>query len=64
MAAYSLDLDFGDFGLAGVVRNIKLTQMSAVPAWVDFGGAMFRVMDISMPIVINDMFTQSAGGDG
>lgn len=61
MTAYSLDLDFGDFGLAGTVRNIDLMSMSAAPAWVDFGGAMYRVEDIQMPIVINDMFAQAVG---
>jgi hypothetical protein len=64
MTAFSADLDFGDFGLEGTVRNIDLMQMSAAPAWVDFGGSMFRVMDINLVVVVNDMFAQSAGGDG
>lgn len=50
----------GKFTLAGTVRNIDLFAMSGVPGWIEFEGEQFRVMEITVPIVINDMFTQSS----
>lgn len=64
MRALSADLDFGDFGLAGTVRNIDLMSMSADPGWADFQDAKYRVVIVTVPVVLNDMFAQSAGGDG
>ena len=50
----------GQFTLGGTVRNIKLLDMTAVPAWVDFEGEEFRVSEVTVPIVVNDMFAQVA----
>ena len=50
----------GGFTLGGTVRDIDLMAMSAQPAYVDFEGKPFRVVEISLPIVINDMFAESA----
>jgi len=50
----------GGFTLGGTVRNIDLFGMSAAPGWVDFEGKPFRVVEISLGIVINDMFAESA----
>ena len=56
MAAFA-----GGFTLGETVRDIDLMAMTAQPAWVpDFEGKPFRVVEISLPIVINDMFTESA----
>ena len=50
----------GGFTLGGTVRNIDLMAMSAQPAWVEFEGKPLRVVEISVPIVINDMFSEVA----
>ena len=50
----------GGFTLGGTVRDIDLMAMSAQPAYVDFEGKPFRTMEIQLPIVINDMFSESA----
>ena len=50
----------GEFTLGGTVRNIRLLSMSAQPGYVDFQGKQFRVMQLTVPIVINDMFGEVA----
>ena len=50
----------GEFTLGGTVRNIDLFSMSAEPLWADFDGEQFRIMRTTIPVVINDMFSQSA----
>lgn len=50
----------GEFSLGGTVRNIDLFSMSATPGWIDFQNEQFRVMNLSVPIVINDMFAEVA----
>ncbi len=50
----------GGFTLGGTVRDIDLMAMSAQPAYVDFEGKPFRTVEIQLPIVINDMFTEAA----
>lgn len=50
----------GGFTLGGTVRDIDLFGMSAQPAYVDFEGKPFRTVEISVPIVINDMFEEAA----
>jgi hypothetical protein len=50
----------GGFTIGGTVRNIDLFAMQAVPGWVDADGKPFRVVDISLPIVINDMWAEVA----
>lgn len=50
----------GDITLTGQVRNIDLMGMHAEPGYVpDFEGKPFRVINLTVPIVINDMFTQA-----
>jgi hypothetical protein len=50
----------GEFTLDGTVRNIDLMSMSAEPAWVEFEGKQFRVVSLTIPIVVNDMFEEVA----
>jgi hypothetical protein len=50
----------GELTLGETVRDIDLLSMSGTPGWVEFNGEQFRVMSISIPIVINDLFEQVA----
>ena len=50
----------GGFTLSGTVRDIDVMAMSAQPAYVDFEGKPFRVVEISLPIVINDTWAEAA----
>lgn len=57
----------GDFALGGVagVRAIDLlgmtgTSLSAQAGYVEIDRQMYRVMTITIPIIINDMFSQVA----
>lgn len=58
-AAYS-----GGFTLDGTVRQIDLlgqfTPMTATPAWLEQDGKHYRVMDITIPVVVDDLWSQSA----
>jgi hypothetical protein len=49
----------GGFTLNGTVRDIDLFGMSAVPAYADFESKPFKVVEITVPIVINDMFLEA-----
>lgn len=50
----------GEFTLGGTVRNVDLFSLVATPAWAEFQGAQYRVMEMPVPIVINDMFEEVA----
>ncbi len=50
----------GEFTLGGTVRNVDLFSLTASPAWAEFDGKQFRVMELPVPIVINDMFSEEA----
>ena len=50
----------GGFTLGGTVREVELFSMDATPGYVNFEGKEYRTMQISVPIVINDMFAESA----
>ncbi len=50
----------GGFTLNETVRNVDVFGMSAQPAYVDFEGKPFRVVEISVGLVINDMFAEVA----
>jgi hypothetical protein len=50
----------GGFTLGGTVRDIDLFAMVAQPAYVDFEGKPFRTIEIQLPIVVNDMFAETA----
>lgn len=59
MNAYS-----GDFELGGNVRNVDLlgqagNPMAAVAGYLNIGGTMYRVMDIALPLIVNDVWTQA-----
>lgn len=58
MAAYS-----GTFTLEGQVREIDLLgqngiSLSAVAGYVTIEKQMFRIMDITLPMIINDLWVQ------
>jgi hypothetical protein len=60
MAAYN-----GDFSLGGAVRNVDIfgeygTALTVDPGYVTLDSTMFRVMDINLPLVINDVYEQVA----
>lgn len=50
----------GSFTLGGTVREVDLFSMTAQPGYVPFGGKEYRVMQITVPIEINDMWTEVA----
>lgn len=59
MAEYS-----GNLTLGGTVRNVDLlgsfgTGLSAQAGYVTIASQIFRVMEVILPIVINDLYVQS-----
>lgn len=48
----------GGFTLGGTVRDVDLFAMEAAPGYVNFQGKEFRTMQITLPVVINDMFEE------
>lgn len=59
-AAYS-----GDFTLGGLVRFVDLlgahgTPLSAQAGYLDLSGVMYRVFDLTVPLIINDLWNQEA----
>jgi hypothetical protein len=55
----------GDFELGGNVRAVDLLGMEGVPLSADahfmnLSGIIYRVMDIAVPILVNDVWAQSA----
>jgi hypothetical protein len=59
MAAYS-----GDFTLGGLIRNVDLLGtngpgMSAVSGYITQDGKVYRIMTITLPLVINDVWGQA-----
>lgn len=60
MAAYS-----GDFDLGGLVRDVDLlgqhgAALSARAAYLEQDGRFFRVMEVTLPLIINDLWPQEA----
>lgn len=60
MAAYS-----ADFELGGQVRNVDLLGAHGPGMWARAGylpqdGRLYRVFDISLPLVVNDLWSQAA----
>lgn len=60
LAAYS-----GDFELGARVRNVDLMgqygrSLSAQAGYINVGSSLYRAMDITIPLVINDLWTQGA----
>lgn len=59
LAAYS-----GDFSLGATVKNIDLLgaygiPLSAQAGYLEMDGKMYRVMDINVPVVVNDIWSQN-----
>lgn len=59
MAAYS-----GDFTLGGLVRNVDLlgqagNPMAAQAGYLQQDGRLYRVMTISLPLIVNDVWGQA-----
>lgn len=50
----------GDFTLDGTVREVDLFAMTADPGYVDFDGAKYRAMVITLPLIFNDAFEEVA----
>jgi hypothetical protein len=55
----------GGFTLGGTVREIDLlgetgTPLSAVAGYISIDNKMFRVMEVTIPVLVNDMWTQVA----
>ena len=55
----------GHFSLGGTVRAIDLrgmegTPMSARAGYLPIDNRLFRVMDIILPVIVNDMWTEAA----
>lgn len=55
----------GEFTLGGTVRDIDLLGMygrslSAQAGYISIDSKMFRVMTVTVPVVINDMFSEVA----
>lgn len=55
LAAYN-----GDFTLEGLVRNVEVLQAKARAGYMDQADQTLRVMTISLPIGINDLWEQVA----
>ncbi len=59
MTAYS-----GDFSLGGLVRQVDLlgaygTALSAQAGYLDVDGKKYRVVDVTVPLIVNDVFDQA-----
>ena len=55
----------GDFTLDGMIRNVDLLgefgqALEALSGYLDVSGTKMRVVDIMVPLVINDLFGQEA----
>jgi hypothetical protein len=53
-----------DFTLDGMVRNVDLLGMTGTPlsaraGYVEQSGKVFRIIDITIPMIINDVFDQA-----
>jgi hypothetical protein len=55
LAAYS-----GAFTFGGTVRNVDVMTAGAQAGYLNQDGRMFRVMDVTLPVVINDLWTEVA----
>jgi hypothetical protein len=60
MNAYS-----GDFTLDGLIRNVDLlgqtgTPLQAEAGYINIDGKMMRVVTITLPMIINDAWEQTA----
>lgn len=60
IGAYSGGFELTGFTNPGVVRDISLLEVSATPRYLIQDGKGFRVMEVTVPIEINDAFDQEA----
>ena len=56
-----------DFTLGGTVRNIDLLgeygqKLTAQAGYITIGQVMYRVMTVTVPCIVNDMWDQEVGG--
>jgi hypothetical protein len=54
---------FGDFTLGGRVRNVDIfghssPGVSADPGWQKIESTTFRVMTITLPLIVNDLYEE------
>lgn len=54
-----------DFGLGSFVRNVDLlgetgSQLDATAGYLEISNTMFRVVDITIPVIVNDVWEQMA----
>ena len=49
----------GDFTLGGTVRGIDVSQLRTQWSYLDVDRTMYRIADISIPIIVNDVATLS-----
>ena len=52
-----------DFDFGGIIRNVDClgqfgVSLSAVAGYEEIDGTMFRIMDISIPCIVNDIWAQ------
>jgi hypothetical protein len=47
-----------DFDLPDLIRNVDLLRMSLNAGYVEQDKSMFRVMDIMIPVIVNDVWPQ------
>jgi hypothetical protein len=55
----------GDYDLGETIRNIDIAGiygagMGATWGYVDLGGKMYRIVDISLPLIVDDSATMAA----
>jgi len=55
----------GGFTLGGLVRNVDLLgefgdPLEALPGWLTFGQAKLRTVDITIPMILNNVYDQAA----
>jgi hypothetical protein len=60
-----MELFTRDFTLNGTIRNVDLLGAHGVPlsaqaGYLDIQGRLFRIMDITVPYIINDIWTQGS----
>jgi hypothetical protein len=65
MESYSGDFALSVITTAPTVRNVDLlgqfgTALAAEAGYLNQDGTMFRVITISLPIIVNDLWTQTA----
>jgi len=52
-----------DFDFEGTIRNVDLlgafgVALSAISGYLDIDGTMFRIMDMNIPCIVNDIWPQ------